>query len=70
MQKVTYVAYLEFSDGGMSFVGDDFESADEAEQAARVEEGLLPQATYVKLAHGGVKAIMVRESREVRVVEL
>jgi len=70
MREVMYESWVEYSDGVFGYIGSDYDSADEAEKVAR--ERLASQVTsgYLKEEHGGVKAIMVRESKEVRRIEL
>lgn len=70
MDKVHYVAWIEYSDGGMGYVDEGYKSADEAERAARERLESVVVMEDLKREHGGVKAIMIRESKEVRRVEL
>lgn len=70
MREVMYIAYVEYSDGVVGFVGDDFESAAEAERVVRERLASEVTAGYIEREHGGVESIMIRESKEVRRIEL
>lgn len=70
MRDVSYAAYVEYSTGVIGFIGDDFESADEAEKAVRERLASPITAEYIEREHGGVTTIFIRESKEVRRIEL
>jgi len=70
MRDVMYTAYVEYSDGVSGFVGDGFESADEAEKVVRERLSSEITSEYIEREHGGVKAIIIRKSVEVRRIEL
>ena len=65
-----YVAWIEYSDGVMGYVDEGYESADIAEKAARERLDSKVVMEDVEHEHGGVKAIVIRESKEVRRIEL
>ena len=70
MGDVYYVVWLEYSDGVMGYIGEGYKTADEAEKVARERLESAVTSRYIKEEHGGVKSIVIRESKEVRRVEL
>lgn len=65
-----YVAYVEYFDGEVGLVGEGFVSIDDAEEAARRTLSSEVTLEYLRHKYGGVKAVVVWESKEVRRVVL
>jgi len=70
MRDVMYSAYFEYVDTTIGFIGDDFESAADAEKVARERLGSKLTSEYIEREHSGVAAIIVRKSEEVKRIDL